>query len=70
MAHENKWYMGLMHGKRETFLCPFNPTRETHGRLYNAVIGPFDTKEGAEFMAQHGHCQTVDEAERLAVTAT
>ena len=45
------------------------PTAETHGRFL-AVIGPFRTMRGAQFMAKHGwnnpHLQTVADAERLA----
>ena len=70
MTYKNRWYVGLMHGKRETFLCPFDPTRETHGKLYAAVIGPFNTRKGAEFMRDYGagnpHCRCVSEAESLA----
>ena len=70
MTHKNSWYVGLAHGKRETFRCAFAPTEETHGKLYAAVIGPFNTRKGAEFMRDYGagnpHCRCVSEAESLA----
>jgi hypothetical protein len=46
------------------------PTSRSHGETYAAVIGPFRTRAGADFMARHGkgnpHCRNVAEAERLA----
>ena len=46
------------------------PTRESHGHLYTAVIGPFKTNVGASYFARYGrnnpHIQTADDAERLA----
>jgi len=46
------------------------PTRESHGHLYTAVIGPFKSKVGASYFARYGrnnpHIQTADDAERLA----
>ena len=57
-------------GKRERFTYTGTPVRETHGHLYAAVIGPFQTVRGARFMAEHGrnnpHLQTVADAERIA----
>ena len=76
-----KRYVGIRHdGQYEDFTadycqrCGFaNPTQATHGHLYGAVIGPFRTKRGAQFMAKHGrsnpHLQTVDDAERIAKQA-
>ena len=64
------YYVGLTPNNREVFLSKREPTFKTHQHKYNAVIGPFLTKRGAKFMAQHGsgnpHCQTVADAERLA----
>jgi len=52
------------------FKSATKPTEATHGHQYLAVIGPFRTKAGAEFMANNGwnnpHCQCVADAERLA----
>jgi hypothetical protein len=46
------------------------PTKESHGHLYTAVIGPFKSKVGASYFARYGrnnpHIQTADDAERLA----
>jgi len=48
------------------------PTNESHGDLYAAVVGPFRTKAGAEWMADpikgrmNPHCRCVNDAERLA----
>jgi hypothetical protein len=63
-------YVGCNQTHRITFRSAENPTTETHGHLYNAVIGPFRTMRGARWMATYGannpHCQTVADAERLA----
>lgn len=63
-------YVGLLHGGgREVFRSVQRPTTELHGDKYGAVIGPFRTRRGAEFMARHGagnpHCRCVRDAERL-----
>jgi hypothetical protein len=46
------------------------PTKETHGHLYTAVIGPFKSKVGASYFARYGRnnpqVRTVADAERLA----
>lgn len=64
-----RYWVGIKDGVREVFPCDYKPSLETHGRLYAAVIGPFKTKRGAEFMAGPGynnpHCRTVADAERL-----
>ena len=66
-----QWHVGLMEGKREIFPCIGEPTRASHGHLYLASIGPFRTKRGAIYMRDFGqgnpHCQTVADAERLAL---
>lgn len=69
-----RYYVGYSLGKtdvhREVFLSEGTPTEASHGAKFGAVIGPFQTKAGAVFMADYGqgnpHCQTVAEAERLA----
>ena len=52
------------------FRWPTSPTKETHGHLYTAVIGPFKSKVGASYFARYGrnnpHIRTADDAERLA----
>ncbi len=64
-----KYLVGCKAGVRSVFACDYEPSWETHGHLYAAVIGPFKTKRGAEFMAGPGynnpHCRTVADAERL-----
>jgi hypothetical protein len=69
MSH--KWYLGLRAGAPRTiFQAERDPTHDTHGTVYDAVIGPFVTKRGAIFMRDYGagnpHCRCVAEAERLA----
>jgi hypothetical protein len=71
MTLAKKPYVGIMpNTHREAFTSATTPTEQSHGSLYSAVIGPFRTKQGAEFMAQFGannpHCQTVEDAEQLA----
>ncbi len=64
-------YVGIKKdGGREVFPASQGPTEELYGSLYSAVIGPFKTQRGANFMAQYGagnpHLQTVEDAERAA----
>lgn len=71
MAKQGKLiYVGLQGSKREIFRPVAEPTRESHGDQYAAVIGPFRTVRGAEFMRDNGagnpHCQCVADAERIA----
>ena len=46
------------------------PTKQTHGHLYTAVIGPFQSKVGAGYFARYGRTnpqvRTAADAERLA----
>lgn len=52
----------------EVFRSDYVPTFATHGEQYYAVIGPFRTKRGADWMAKYPRspiCQTVSDAERL-----
>ena len=46
------------------------PTKESHGHLFTAVIGPFKSKVGAHYFARYGrdnpHLHTAKEVERLA----
>lgn len=64
-----RYYVGCSASERETFRSAAVPTFESHGEIYNVVIGPFQTKRGATFMAEYGfmnpHCQSVADAERL-----
>ena len=67
--------MAIYLGKRKQgglvqFRSPTIPTKESHGHLYTAVIGPFKSKVGASYFARYGrnnpHIRTADDAERLA----
>ena len=67
--------MAIYLGKRKQgdlvqFRSPIIPTKESHGHLYTAVIGPFKSKVGASYFARYGrnnpHIRTADDAERLA----
>lgn len=74
MKRQKIWVGCRFTGPNEVFRCDFVPTMKTHGRQFLAVIGPFRTIRGARFMARYGknnpHCQTVDEADRLAKMET
>ena len=67
--------MAIYLGKRKQgdlvqFRSPTIPTKESHGHLYTAVIGPFKSKVGASYFARYGrnnpHIRTADDVERLA----
>jgi len=62
-----KWYVGVKGTSRTAFATATPPVFEKSG--YNAIIGPFRTKRGAQFMAKQGGgnplCQSVADAERL-----
>jgi hypothetical protein len=62
-------YVGIKAGKRIPFSSETTPTEQSHGKLYDAVIGPFETVRGQNFMVMSGrnnpHCQTVADAERI-----
>jgi len=64
-----RYYVGLDTTGREVFRSARTPV-EGIGVSYNAVIGPFRTRRGAEYMARYGegnpHLQTVADAERIA----
>jgi hypothetical protein len=69
-----KLYAGYIKGQLplEVFRSPAEPTSESHGERYAAVIGPFRTRRAADWMAHpvrgrfNPHCRTVADAERLA----
>ena len=65
-------YVGYKAGKREVFKSATTPSGETHGHLFNAVVGPFRTMRGAKWAASaaaigNPHFQTVKDAERIAL---
>jgi hypothetical protein len=65
-------YVGIMmaNGAYHVFRSAKTPTDESHGWQFAAVIGPFKTRLGAEFMRKYGrgnpHIQEVRDAEKLA----
>jgi len=64
-------YLGKQkQGDLVQFRSPTIPTKESHGHLYTAVIGPFKSKVGASYFARYGrnnpHIRTADDAERVA----
>lgn len=63
-------YVGITLDQYEVFMSEAEPTEETYGHLYQAVVGPFRTVRAAKYMAKYGrgnpHLQTVAEAERIA----
>jgi hypothetical protein len=63
-------YVGCTPGRWEVFRSACEPTRSSHGRQFNAAIGPFRTIGGAAVMVAWGpanpHCRSVGEAEGLA----
>lgn len=68
-------YVGYTpNGTREIFKSDTEPTRETHGKLYDWVMGPFVTMRGARFYCDYGagnpHTTTVAACERLASFTT
>lgn len=67
---KRQYYIGHKNGDRHLFYSDSPVTKESHGSLYTAVVGPFITKRGALFMLEHGvnnpHCQSVADAEKLA----
>lgn len=69
-AATKRYYVGWNGNESEVFLSAEEPTEATHGDKYAGVIGPFRTKDGADYMAKYGrgnpHVQTVSDAERLA----
>lgn len=69
----NRYFVGIYcdgAARRKVFTFDGTPTEQTHGDQFAAVIGPFRTKRGAQFMADYGrgnpHCVCVSDAEQLA----
>jgi hypothetical protein len=64
------YYLGKQAGALTLFHSPKIPTKESHGHLYAAVIGPFQSRLGASYFARYGHnnpqIRTAGDAERLA----
>ena len=68
MAKE-KWYVGIKYRSRTAFRTATEPTQQTHGSCYTAVIGPFRTKRAALFLRDNPYCESVFHAEKLAARA-
>jgi hypothetical protein len=65
-------FVGLKAGyQRQVFRAAHAPKESELGSLFDAVIGPFATRRGAFFCAQHGqgnpHVQHVNDAERISL---
>jgi hypothetical protein len=63
-------YLGHKAGEpSQVFRSATEPTRQSHGAVFDAVVGPFRTVRGAKYMRDHGcgnpHCRCVADAERL-----
>jgi hypothetical protein len=63
-------YVGYKSGGMEVFRPEIDPTRESHGHVYPAVVGPFRTVRGAKAMVNFGqnnnpHIRCVSDAERI-----
>lgn len=67
------FYVGHRYETMTVFESDETPTGKTHGKLFNSIVGPFKTQEGAEYFRDHAagnpHCYTVEQAERLAAEA-
>lgn len=66
-----KTYVGKRHGTAaEVFSARTEPTIESHGDRYLAVIGPFKSIAGARIMVAHGggnpHIQGTWDADKMA----
>ena len=65
-----RWWVGHKAGALVAFRCELEPTRETHGKQFPAVIGPFRTARAAKWAERYGlynpHFRCVDDAERIA----
>ena len=68
-------YVGILNNSinREVFKDKDYPTEKKWKHKYGAVIGPFKTLRGANYMSDYGynnpHLQHVDDAERLSKEA-
>lgn len=65
-----RFFLGLANGGRIREVFKFRGIPGPADVPFVAVVGPFRTRRGAQFMADHGrnnpHCLTVGDAERLA----
>ncbi len=72
MRRRERWYVGVDGLSRVAFRWDRVPSPGDPAG-FQAVIGPFDTRRGAQFMALYGgnnpHLRTADDAERHAKAA-
>jgi hypothetical protein len=61
-----RYYIGYKDTLQELFTSTYKPTEQSHGHLYAAVVGPFRTKRGAQYMLNNPYVETVAHAERAA----
>lgn len=71
MGKTMKIWLGYgIDGKREVFKANYEPTHDSHGHIYEAVMGPFRTMRAALITRDYGkgnpHLQTVADAEKVA----
>jgi len=66
-----RFYIGItpVFHVRFMFTSAETPTAESHGTRFSAVIGPFRTKRGAEYMRDNRYCDSVAHAERAALVS-
>jgi hypothetical protein len=44
---KKKWYVGCKQGNKTVFGATSTPTKVSHGHLYVAVVGPYQTRKEA-----------------------
>jgi hypothetical protein len=70
MLHKSpRWYVGCRRNGAKVPFKTCDPSERANGRAFFALIGPFRTRRGAEYMAAAGRsptCLTVHDAEELA----
>jgi len=70
MDNKTRFYIGRRFDlSREVISSKTAPTKKSLGHKYIDCLGPFDTKDAAEYMAGEGwdnpNCKTTKDAERL-----
>ena len=62
----NRFWVGHKDGKRTAFTY-INPTEESHKQFYNAITGPFKTRQGAEYFANNPYyAESISSCDELA----
>lgn len=70
MENKTKFYIGRKFDlSREVIATNTIPTRNTLGHKYVDCLGPFETKDAAEYMCSKGwddpNCGSIDDAEKI-----